>query len=164
MREKYISNIRKFTYKPSLYMIIAIKLLTSAMMIGVGYKWLEQRKIYLDAHVIYRIYTEVCNHFFCGHYTDSYYNLCRLYSILTLGHAVSYQVLFIIAGILWGIAYVFMVKSIRFTNTWMFLIVTVLFVFDAVYMLQPAKDTVVLLANTLILRQLLTKKNIKFFN
>lgn len=157
MREKYSK------LDITVNQVILAKLIFDIILIAVSYTFLKSGTIYLDSTRIYSIYSQVCDHFFNGKYFDSYYNVARFYAVLTLKHTVSYGVVFVMGSMLWCGVYAFMIKSAKIKNLHLFLPISIIFIFDAVFMMQPAKDTFVLFINTLVMILLRNNKKNRFY-
>lgn len=141
---------------------ITFKFIICICTILLGYNYLNDNKFFIDANTIYNSYVNIPNGLlFKFSLFDGFGNTARIYKIMLLGKNVSINSLFVVTSIIYMLIFIFLIKSINIkTNYNKFITFCFVFVFDAIFLMQPSKDSFGLLFNILIFKSIIKDKKI----
>lgn len=135
--------------------LIWIKLLVHAILIIIFHDYLESRKFYLDAEMMYTYYNSVMESswlpFKIG---DAYGNTAKFYRLMFFGADLSKEMFYLACSCLYAIVYHIAILQLPIKNKRKFFFFSMIFIFDAVYLFQPCKEITALILSILVIHQI----------
>lgn len=135
--------------------MIWIKLLVQGILIIVFHDYLESRKFYLDADMMYIYYNSVMEESWIPiKIGDAFGNTAKFYRLMFFGADLSKKMFYLACSCLYAIVYHVVILQLPIKNKRKFLIFSMVFIFDAVYLFQPSKEIIALIFSMLVVRQI----------